>query len=113
MKPCLPLSFILIGVVYLNYNPVVTLFDSGSTHMFMLRNHAELLQLHIFELGYSLDVSTPRGKVYTTMVMTNRMTINIQGHQLGMEFILLDRQDFDLIIGMDWPLSQHPMLACR
>ena len=105
-------SFSPSGMIFVNQCPIITLFDSGLTHTFMSQKLAKMLDLGVFDLGYSLEVSMPSGRVVTSLSKTDVLPIKYNEAVFYSDFILLDMEDFDIILGMDWLHANHAILDC-
>ena len=92
------------------------LFDTGATHTFISDRFAK--QLHV-DLGLALEslddplvVHTPAG-VISTQRSFSSLSVSIEGRELPGYFYLLDMQDFDVILGLDWLERHYALLDCR
>ncbi|TYK08869.1 gag protease polyprotein [Cucumis melo var. makuwa] len=55
-----------------------------------------------FPLGSVLSVSTPSGEVLLSKEKIKACRVVIANHELDVTLLVLDMQDFDVILGMDW-----------
>ena len=88
------------------------LFYPSSTHSFVsyafAKNHDKSPEL----LDFELSVSTPVSDTLMTNLVLKSCIICIEGRELLADLVLLDMQDFDVILGMDWLASYHACVHC-
>ena len=58
-------------------------------------------------LDFELSVSTPVGDTLMTNLVLKSCVLCIEDRQLLVDLVLLDKHDFDVILGMDWLASYH------
>lgn len=56
-------------------HPIKSLFDTSATHSLPSVDVTNLLKIPYRGLGYILDIKTPSGRVYTTMMETDVLDI--------------------------------------
>ncbi|TYK22591.1 ty3-gypsy retrotransposon protein [Cucumis melo var. makuwa] len=59
-----------------------------------------------------LSVSTPSGEVLLSKEKINACQIEIANQMLDVTLLVLDMQDFDVILGMDWLFANHASIDC-
>jgi hypothetical protein len=96
---------IMMSVFYVANHPAVTLFDLGASHTFINRDFVVKYQLPIEEGKYTFCIQSPGGHIYTKE-MVEKVPINLEGHIFPTNFLVLQKQDIDVILGMNW-LHQH------
>ena len=82
------------------------LFNPGATYSFILANLASRIRKPWKELVSKLIVSTPIGKLLHTNEELNKCKIKIGENIIESDLVILNLNDFDIILGMDW-LSKH------
>ncbi|KAA0051925.1 pol protein [Cucumis melo var. makuwa] len=83
------------------------LFDSGSSHSFISSVFIQYVGLDVEPLGSVLSVSTPSGEVLLSKEKIKACRVEIANHELDVTLLVLDMQDFDVILGMDWLSANH------
>ncbi|KAA0051054.1 pol protein [Cucumis melo var. makuwa] len=83
------------------------LFDSGSAHSFISSVFVQHVGLEVEPLGSVLSVSTPSGEVLLSKEQIKACRVEIANHMLDVTLLVLDMQDFDVILGMDWLSANH------
>ncbi|KAL0546397.1 hypothetical protein IC582_016305 [Cucumis melo] len=68
--------------------------------------------LEVKPLGSVLSVSTPSGEVLLSKENIKACRVEIANHMLDVTLLVLDMQDFDVILGMDWLLANHASIDC-
>jgi hypothetical protein len=98
---------VIIGMILLNGNNAIVLFDSGASHSFIATNFVQKHNLPLFMLKNQMIVSYPGGDKHARIVCP-KVSILIRGG--GVEFlanlIVLESKGIVVIQGMDW-LSKH------
>ena len=88
------------------------LFDPGAIDSFVSVKFSELLQeKHVLAKIDALEVCTPVGSSQTSSMLLN-IPVQIHGHSLLADLYVLDMNDFDFILGMDWLGSLYAYLDC-
>ncbi|RVW80541.1 Retrovirus-related Pol polyprotein from transposon 17.6 [Vitis vinifera] len=88
------------------------LIDPGSTHSFVSVSFAGLLGLPVASMDFDLIVATPVGDSVVANRMLRNCIVMIGYRKMPVDLILLDLQDFDVILGMDWLASYHASVDC-
>ncbi|KAA0036153.1 ty3-gypsy retrotransposon protein [Cucumis melo var. makuwa] len=78
-----------------------------------VRRPSELhVGLEVEPLGSVLSVSTPSGEVLLSKEKIKACLVEIANHVLDVILLVLDMQDFDVILGMDWLSANHASIDC-
>ncbi|GMJ04407.1 hypothetical protein HRI_004109900 [Hibiscus trionum] len=85
---------------------LLSLIDSGSTHSYILREHAQLLGLPVESLDVGMRVSSSFGETVVTRKLYRRCPLVVQNHVFLVDLMELPFYGFDVIFGMDW-LFEH------
>ena len=91
----------------------LVLFDSGSTHSFISEEFVELAHLEKELLEITLSVSTP---AHELLLATHRVKgggVTISGRVIKATLIVLSKQDFDVILGIDWLGENCVLIDCE
>ncbi|KAL0534634.1 hypothetical protein IC582_028925 [Cucumis melo] len=88
------------------------LFDSGSSHSFISSVFVRQMCLEVEPLGSILFVSTPSGEVMLSKDKIKACQVENANHVLDVTLLVLDMQDFDVILSMDWLSSNHASIDC-
>ncbi|XP_073159070.1 uncharacterized protein [Henckelia pumila] len=101
-----PNSAIVTGMVNVSSIPAYILIDTGATHSFISVDFTNKLGVNPDKSVSEFSVSLPLGEELSSNLITRECSIQMQGHELHVDLIVLNMVDFDLIIRMDW-LSRH------
>jgi hypothetical protein len=102
---------IIIGMILVNDNNAIVLFDSGASHSFVAANFVQKHNLPLSMLKNRMIVSSPRGDMHARHVCP-KVSILISGVEFIANLIILESKGIDVILGMDW-LSKHKgMINC-
>jgi hypothetical protein len=96
------------GTFTINYQPVVTLFDSGATHSFISNNCGTRIGLDPYLTKGAYMISTPGGKI-TSDQMIKKVPIQFGSKEIRTDLILLDLEGIDIILGTNW-MTEHRVL---
>ena len=105
--------FVITGEIFISSVIAYALINSGSTH-----SHASLK--FVRRLGHSLDqMSTPfgitlsSGKVMYSDRVLRACPIIVDDKELFADLIVLDMDEYEIILGMDWLSKYHAKIDCR
>jgi hypothetical protein len=102
---------IIIGMILINDNNAIVLFDSGASHSFVAANFVQKHNLPLSMLKNQMIVSSPGGDMHARHVCP-KVNILIKGVEFIANLIVLESKGIDVILGMDW-LSKHKgMINC-
>ncbi|XP_073158899.1 uncharacterized protein [Henckelia pumila] len=96
-----PDSAIVIGMISIVSLPANVLIDTGATHTFMSEKFMNKLGLVPDKSFLGFRISLPSGEELSSNKLVRNCRIQMQGHVLCADFIVLDMADFDVIFGMD------------
>jgi hypothetical protein len=96
---------VIIGMILINDNGVIVLFDSGVSHSFVAANFVQKHNLPLSLLKNRMIVSSPGGDIHARHVCP-KVSILIRGVEFLANLIVLELKGIDVILGMDW-LSKH------
>ncbi|RVW80134.1 Retrovirus-related Pol polyprotein from transposon 17.6 [Vitis vinifera] len=88
------------------------LIDPGSIQSFVSVSFAGLLGLPVASMDFDLIVATPVGDSVVANRMLRNCIVMIGYREMPVDLVLLDLQDFDVILGMDWLASYHASVNC-
>ena len=83
------------------------LIDPGATHSFISTKFIAQVNIEIQPIDCSMVVSLPTGDSLIADRVYMRCRVIIEGHEFRANLVLLDIQDFDVILGMDWLYRHH------
>jgi hypothetical protein len=102
---------VIIGMILINDNGAIVLFDSGASHSFVHANYVQKHNLPLSMLNNQMIVSSPGGDMHARHVCP-MVNILIRGVEFLADLIVLESKEIDMILGMDW-LSKHKgMINC-
>ena len=102
---------VIIGMILVNNNGAIVLFDSRASHSFVAANFVQKHNLPLAMLKNRMIVSSPGGDMHARHVCS-KVSIHIRGVEFLANLIVLESNGIDVILGMDW-LSKHKgMIDC-
>jgi hypothetical protein len=104
-------SDVSIGMILINDNNTIVIFDSVASHSFVAANFMQKHNLPLSMLKNRMIVSSPGGEMHARHVCP-KVNILIRGVEFIANLIVLESKGIDVILGMDW-LSKHKgMINC-
>ncbi|XP_077248532.1 uncharacterized protein LOC143888109 [Tasmannia lanceolata] len=103
---------VIEGQLFVNNTSVHILVDSGSTLSFISPIFAKELNLTPITLNFPLRIITPLGDDVITNLVCKGCIIKIGGRELLADLVLLEMNDFRVILGMDWLAAYHANVDC-
>ena len=88
------------------------LIDPGATHSFISAKFIAQVNIEIQPIDCSMVVSLPTGDSLISDRVYMGCRVIIEGHEFRANLVLLDIQDFDVILGMDWLSRHHATMDC-
>ena len=88
------------------------LIDPGSTYSFVFISFAGLFGMPIDNMNFDLFVATPLGDFVVVNKILRDCCVMIGYREMTVDLVLLDLQDFDVILGMDWLAPYHASIDC-
>ena len=96
----------MTGTILVFDRDAYVLIDPGATHSFISAKFIAQVNIEIQPIDCSMVVSLPTGDSLIADRVYMGCKVIIEGHEFRANLVLLDIQDFDVILGMDW-LSRH------
>ncbi|CAA0819856.1 Unknown protein, partial [Striga hermonthica] len=90
------------GLLSLFHTPVFALFDTGATRSFISAKCLSALGAQGVSTVDALEISLASGRKIVTSSLAKNLNIDIGGRALVVDAFVIDMNDFDLILGMDW-----------
>ncbi|GMI67523.1 hypothetical protein HRI_000421600 [Hibiscus trionum] len=104
---------VIAGTFTLQSLSLLSLIDSGSTHSYILREHAELLGLPVESLDVGMCVTSSFGETVVTRKLYRRCPLVVQDHVFHVDLMELPFYGFDVILGMDWLVEHRVVVDCE
>ncbi|XP_074562767.1 uncharacterized protein LOC141819334 [Curcuma longa] len=106
-------STVVTGQIYVYSQFATTLFDTGATHSFISVSFAKKIDIPLQVLDSKFLTTLPSGEVMASTQMLRAVPIGIAERELYCDLIVLDMQDFDVILGMDFLSKYGASIECR
>ncbi|KAL2235714.1 UNVERIFIED_CONTAM: Retrovirus-related Pol polyprotein from transposon [Sesamum indicum] len=87
--------------------------NCGSTYSFISRDFASHVHAKIEPFGHDLHVSMPAGRFVLVNTVVRSCPIVVEGVTLYADLVVIDLREFDVILGMDWLVSNHALVDCQ
>lgn len=92
---------VVVGTILVHAHNAYALIDPGATHSVISASFVHRLKLLPQSLDVDLMIDIPIGKSVSVYFVFKSYVVQIGGRELTADFIPLDIQDFDVILGMD------------
>jgi hypothetical protein len=102
---------VIIGMILVNDNNAVMLFDSGASHSFVAASFVQKYNLPLSMLKNQMIVSSPRGDMHARHVCS-KVSILIMRVEFLANLIVLESKGIDVILGMEWLSKHNGMIDC-
>ena len=89
------------------------LFDSGASHSFIAASVVIKLGLEVETLEEPLYVSFPLGIRARIGMICRGCELEISGTLLTVDLRIMDKSEFDVILGMDWLTAYRVVIDCK
>ena len=103
---------VVAGEILISSIPIHALIDSGATHSFASLAFVRKLGKTPEYLNFKYCVTIPSGEALCSDQVLKACPIQIANKDLCIDLIVLDMQDFELILDMDWLSKYHATIDC-
>ena len=103
---------VVTGTILIFSHTAQVLIDPGSTHSFVSCAYMKYAECVPKLLDFELSISTPLGEAMVAKFICKSCVIKIGRNELLADLILLEIQEFDVILGMDWLAAYHANVDC-
>ena len=103
---------VMTGTIQVFESDAYVLIDPGATHSFISAKFIAQVNIEIQPIDCSMVVSLPTGDSLIADRVYMGCRVIIEGHEFMANLVLLNIQDFDVILGMDWLSRHHATMDC-
>jgi len=103
---------VLVDIVSINSKPTRALFDSGASHSFMSRKFALEHNFPIRNIPTPFVIDAP-GATLVSKEVVNLAQLEVSGLIFMVKFVVIDLEDLDVIIGMNWMTKHDGIIRCN
>jgi hypothetical protein len=102
---------VIIGMILVNDNNAIILFDSRASHSFVAVNFVQKHNLPLSMLKNRMIVSSPGGDMNARHV-SPKVSILIRGVEFLANLIVMESKGIDVMLGMDWLIKRNGLIDC-
>ena len=103
---------VMTGTIQVFNSDAYVLINPGASHSFISAKFIAQVNIEIQPIDFSMVVSLPTGDSLIADRVYMGCRVIIEGHEFRANLVLLDIQDFDVILGMDWLSRHHATMDC-
>ena len=103
---------VMTGTIQVFDSDAYVLIDPDATHSFISAKFIAQVNIEIQPIDCSMVVSLPTGDLLIADRVYMGCRVIIEGHEFRANLVLLDIQNFDVILGMDWLSRHHATMDC-
>jgi hypothetical protein len=102
---------VIIGMILVNDNNAIMLFDFGASHSFIAASFVQKYNLPLSMLKNWMIVSSPGGDMHA-MHVCSKVSILIRGVEFLANLIVLKLKGIDVMLRMDWLSKHNGLIDC-
>lgn len=106
-------SNVIAGILLIANTPAYILFDSGATHSFVSTTFMAKPSIICDKSEGTLEVSILTGNPLSTDRIAKSISIEVEGKPLEANLFMIEMNDFDVILGMDWLGCNYATIRCK
>ncbi|XP_073153287.1 uncharacterized protein [Henckelia pumila] len=106
-------SAIFTSMINVSSIPAHILIDTGATNSFIYVEFVNKSGLVPDKSISGFSISLPSGEELSSDLIIRGCSIQMQGHELYADLIILKMSDFDMIFGMDWLSCYEATIDCK
>ena len=103
----------IVGVILLFSGYAMILFDSGASHSFVSSNFVKAHDVKMDDENQEWHVRVPTGDTQISKAICKRFPIIIGYLTMPADLVVMEINDFDIILGMDWLSEHYAFIDCR
>jgi hypothetical protein len=111
MKEAQTAPNIIIGMILVNDNNAIVLFNFGASHSFVAASFVQKYNMPLSMLKNRMIVTSPGGDMHARH-MCSKVSILIGGVEFLANLIVLESKGIDVILGMDWLSKHNGLIDC-
>ena len=100
------------GTIQVFDSDAYVLIDPGKIYSFIYEKFIAQVNIEIQPIDCSMVVFLPTGDSLIADRVYMGCRVIIEGHEFRANLVLLDIQDFDVILGMAWLSRHHATISC-
>ena len=106
-------SQVVAGQISIAHISVYTLIDSGASHSFVPAIFVKKLDMEPILFDEVCVVSLPSRENLTSQFSFKEVPIKVAERELPVDLIVLEMEDYDVKLGMDWLSKYNATIICR
>jgi hypothetical protein len=111
MKDAQAAPDVIIGMILVNDNNAIMLFDSGASHSFVAASFVQKYKQPLSMLKNRMIVSSPGGDMHARYVCSKDSNL-VRGVEFLANLIVLESKGIDMILAMDWLSKHNGLIDC-
>ena len=91
----------------------MVLFDSGASHSFISSAFVKAHDIKVDIGNHEWHVRIPTGETQVSKAICMRCPLTLGYLEMPADLVVMDMNDFDIILGMDWLSEHHVFIDCK
>ena len=103
----------VVGVIPLFSGHALILFDSGASHSFVSSSFVKAHDMKMNVGTHEWHVRIPTGETQVSRAVCKRCPLTLSYLKMPADLLVMEMNDFDIILGMDWLSEHHAFIDCK
>ena len=103
----------IVGVIPMYSGYAMVLFDSGASHSFVSSSFVKAHDMKVDVGNHKWHVRIPTGDTQISKAICMRCPLTIGHLEMPADLVIMEMNDFDIILGMDWLSEYYTFIDCR
>ena len=107
------MKFDVVGVIPLFSGHALILFDSGASHSFVSSSFVKAHDMKMDVGTHEWHVRIPTRETQVSRAVCKRCPLTLSYLKMPADLVVMEINNFDIILGMDWLSEHHAFIDCR
>ena len=103
----------VVGVIPMYSGYAMVLFDSGASHSFVSASYVKAHDMKVDIGNHEWHVRIPIRETHVSKAICMRCPLTIGYLKIPADLVVMEMNDFDIILGIDWLSEYYAFIDCR